>query len=367
MLTNRRLSARCSPARQPDLLHTIRRLGVILTLVIIGPGVCPGIASDRAHGASEPALSADGVGGNSHPASRGFEFRYEAVISELPEGATTVYLWIPYPPVTEDQTIRDLQVDTSLDYEIVTEPRHGNRALRFAIRPDRTSEKITITMNVTRHERVRRPSPGRDLPGSVPGDEEVQIWLEPDRLIPLDDQVRAWAEETVAGETTPLGKARAIYDYAVTHLKYEKTGTGWGRGDIYWACDTKRGNCTDFHALVIGYSRALGIPARFEIGFPLPRDRSNGEIGGYHCWVQLYLDGHGWLPLDASEAHKHPDRREYFFGAHDENRVLFTVGRDLSFPGMRAEPLNYFIYPYAEVDGRPHGAVEQRFSFRDLS
>ena len=58
------------------------------------------------------------------------------------------------------------------------------------------------------------------------------------------------------------------------------------------------------------------------------------------------------------------DRREYFFGAHDENRVLFTVGRDLVFPGMSGEPLNYFIYPYAEVDGAVYARVSKRFAFR---
>ena len=359
MFTNRHISARGGPsAHQPCLQHPVRRLVIALILTTLAQGL-----PSRA---SEPAPSTEGGVVNSQPASRRFEFRYEAIISEVPQGATSAYLWIPYPPATEDQTIRDLRVDTPLDYEVVTEPRHGNRALRFAISPATASEKITLTMNVTRHERVRRPSPGRGPPVSGNGAEEVRIWLEPDRLIPLDDQIRAWAEETTAGQITPLGRARAIYDHAVTNLKYEKTGTGWGQGDIHWACDTKRGNCTDFHALVIGYSRAVGIPARFEMGFPLPRHRGNGEIGGYHCWVQLYLDGHGWLPLDASEAHKNPSRREYFFGAHDENRILFTVGRDLTFPGMRAEPLNYFIYPYAEVDGRPHEPVEQRFFFRDL-
>lgn len=325
-----------------------------------------GVAQGILGPAHTPAPTAERGAGDWRPASRTFELRYEATISEVPQGAASAYVWIPYPPPTEDQAIRDVRIDTRLDYEVVTEPRHGNRALRFAIRPGTASEKITLTMVVRRLERVRRASPGRGtlVPGAAV--EEVRAWLEPDRLIPLDDRIRLWAEQTVAGQTTPLGKARAIYDYTVTNLKYEKTGTGWGRGDIYWACDAKRGNCTDFHAVVIGYSRAVGIPARFEMGFPLPPDRGGGEIGGYHCWVNLYLDGLGWLPLDASEAYKDPDRREYYFGAHDENRVLFTVGRDLTFPGMRAEPLNYFIYPYAEVDGRPHGAVAHRVFFRDL-
>jgi len=33
--------------------------------------------------------------------------------------------------------------------------------------------------------------------------------------------------------------------------------------------------------------------------------------------------------VDASEAWKHPDKKDYFFGAHDDNRLQFTVGRDI--------------------------------------
>lgn len=65
-------------------------------------------------------------------------------------------------------------------------------------------------------------------------------------------------------------------------------------------------------------------------------------------------------------ANKDPGRREYFFGARDENRVLLTVGRDLWFPGMKGAPLNFFVYRHVEVDGVRHAKVERRFAYRDL-
>jgi hypothetical protein len=33
---------------------------------------------------------------------------------------------------------------------------------------------------------------------------------------------------------------------------------------------------------------------------------------------------------------------------------------------MQGEPLNFFIYPYAEVDGSSHDAVDHNFRYRDL-
>ena len=78
------------------------------------------------------------------------------------------------------------------------------------------------------------------------------------------------ATQTVAGKTGELQQARAIYDYVLANMKYDKTGTGWGRGDTLWACDSKRGNCTDFHSLFMSMARSQGIPARFDIWLPYP-------------------------------------------------------------------------------------------------
>ena len=59
-----------------------------------------------------------------------------------------------------------------------------------------------------------------------------------------------------------LQRARALYDYLLATMRYDKTGTGWGRGDAEWACDSKRGNCTDFHSLFMSMARSQHIPSR---------------------------------------------------------------------------------------------------------
>jgi hypothetical protein len=88
---------------------------------------------------------------------------------------------------------------------------------------------------------------------------------------------------------------------------------------------------------------------------------------GYHCRAECFAPGNGWFPVDASEAAKDPSRREYFFGALDENRVEFSRGRDLVLnPPQQGEPLNYFVFPYAEIDGKPRAGIETMVSYRDL-
>jgi transglutaminase-like putative cysteine protease len=301
---------------------------------------------------------------------RSFQFEYRATVKDIPATAKKVDLWIPVPHDSPFQRITNLQIQSPYPYRTNT-AQYGNRVLHIALdNPQRSSLTVIVSFSATRKEHIQeRLQQVNYSAAKEERDSDLTRWLQPDRLVPIDGKVKQWAREVVdaAGARTDMEKVRAIYNHVVSTVKYDKSGEGWGRGDIYFACDARRGNCTDFHAIVIGYSRALGIPARFAIGFPLPAERGIGQISGYHCWAEVYLKGIGWVPIDASEAAKNPAKREYFLGAHDENRIEFSVGRDLTLnPKQQGDPLNYFIYPYAEVDGKPFTAVEKMFSYRDL-
>lgn len=151
-------------------------------------------------------------------------------------------------------------------------------------------------------------------------------------------------------------------------MQYRKDEPGWGRGDASWACDSKFGNCTDFHSLFLSLARTKDVPGRFEMGFSLPEKRGTGDVSGYHCWAKVMPRGRGWVPIDISEANKAPSKRDYFFGRIDANRVGFTHGRDIVLvPAQDGPPVNFLIYPYVEVDGKPLPAesVQRRFSYED--
>jgi transglutaminase-like putative cysteine protease len=297
------------------------------------------------------------------PKTRSFDFTYKARVTDLPAGAHKVDLWLPYPASDDLQEVT-VAVSSPVPYEVLKD-RYGSSVLHLSLADPKQSEVgVELTARVVRRESLHHDLPATPAKAARPA--EVERWMKPDRLVPLDDRIRALARQVTEGKKTDLEKARAIYDYVEKTMSYDKSGTGWGNGDIYWACDAKRGNCTDFHALFIGLNRAVGIPAKFEIGFPIPGDRGQGEIAGYHCWAEFYLDGYGWVPVDASEAWKHPEKKEYFFGALDENRVQLSIGRDLVLaPPQSGKPLNYFVYPYVEVDGKPFDKVTRTFAYKD--
>ncbi len=299
---------------------------------------------------------------------RSFEMTYTAVIKDLPSPANKVEVWLPYPQDDENQTIIDAKVVSPSRTSLRYDAEYGNAVLHMALEsPESSTITVQMKFKVIRSEALHRSSnsdKNRGLSGSA---DRLQRFLRADRLVPIDEGMRELAIRITQDKELALDKARAIYDYVLGSMVYDKSGVGWGRGDALYACQVGRGNCTDYHSLFIALSRAVNIPAKFEIGFPLPSEKGEGEIKGYHCWAQFYLPGNGWIPTDISEADKDPSKKDYFFGALSEDRILFTVGRDILLePAQKNGRLNYFIYPYVEVDGKPFAGVETEFYFREL-
>ncbi len=298
--------------------------------------------------------------------SRHFTFHYAFTVKNLPTGKK-VRVWIPAAQSDAYQEVKIVSAKGDLPLKTTSESKYGNEIYFAEARSAAQSElHFDVEYDVLRHERVALHPAAHMLATSLTS-KERQENLQPDALVPVTGLPADLAVKVTEGKTQPLDKARAIYDYVFTTMKYDKTGTGWGHGDVLYACDAKKGNCTDFHSLFIAMARSQGIPARFEIGFPLPPDKHSAEIAGYHCWSDFYIDGKGWIPVDISEAWKHPDKRDYFFGSHDVDRVQFSMGRDLRLnPAQDGKPLNYFVYPYVEVDGQEYPNVSLAFSFAEV-
>jgi transglutaminase-like putative cysteine protease len=298
--------------------------------------------------------------------TRHFTFHYAFTVKKVPAGKK-VRIWIPAAQSDAYQEVKIISAKGDLPLKKTRESKYGNETYYAeSAGTDQPELRFDVGYEVVRHERVAL-APASHVVAASLGNKERQQDLQPDLLVPITGVPADLAVKVTEGKTQPLDKARAIYDYVFTTMRYDKTGTGWGHGDVLYACDAKKGNCTDFHSLFIAMARSQGIPARFEIGFPLPPDKPSAEIAGYHCWSDFYVDGKGWIPVDISEAWKHPEKRDYFFGSHDVNRMQFSMGRDLRLrPSQDGKPLNYFVYPYVEVDGQEYPNVSLAFSFADV-
>jgi hypothetical protein len=100
----------------------------------------------------------------------------------------------------------------------------------------------------------------------------------------------------------------------------------------------------------------------------IPSTRGAGEVPGYHCWAKFKPQGHGWVPVDISEANKNPQQRAYFFGHLCENRVAFSSGRDLELvPPQSGAAVNFLVDPYVEIDGKqwPADRIVRSYRYED--
>lgn len=298
---------------------------------------------------------------------RHFRFAYGATVADVPPGKK-VRVWLPVPPSNSEQDVKIASQQLPAGFAIADDKKTGNRYLFVEALPNRQGEiPLTIVYRVTRRE-VTGPSRQDAEPA-----EQLARYLQANALVPIEGPpLERIQKKLLGGKTLPADPeeaARTLYDAVNRHMKYDKpAGKPWGRGDAVWACDSGYGNCTDFHSLFMSLARSRKIPVKFEIGFSLPTQPGSGDILGYHCWAKFKPKNKGWIPVDISEANKDPKRRDYFFGNLTPDRVMFSTGRDLELlPKQDGPPVNFLVYPYVEVDGKPYPLekVKHLFRFRD--
>ncbi|PYL68941.1 MAG: transglutaminase [Verrucomicrobia bacterium] len=281
-----------------------------------------------------------------------FEFVYRV---KLPEIKGEARVWIPLAKTDTFQTVTVEELNVPMRWEKAHDREYGNNICVLQPRPEDSGKTIEVRYRVVRKEKG---------PYSA-NNTEAARYLRPEKLVPIDETFRTLAEKATAGKTDDLDRAKALYDHVMGRMRYDKSGTGWGRGDAKYACDVRTGNCTDFHSYFIALARSIGIPARFAIGATIPADRNEGTIEGYHCWAEFLADGR-WVPVDISEAWKNPKLADYYFGHNPANRFELTKGRDLVVdPEPQSGPINFLAYPLLEMNGEVV-KPETTFMFRRI-
>ena len=294
--------------------------------------------------ASTFAATKTNVSGTDH-----FKLVYEMTLPKLAAKGT---LWIPLARNDAFQKIQSRAITSPVPWRKTRDASGENKILVLRPTPTDSGKRICIRYQVTRKEKEVHAEAGN-----------VALHLKAEKLVPLNPRFTAISKRITAKAADDRASGKALYDHVLAHMRYDKTGKGWGRGDAIYACDARTGNCTDFHAYFIALCRAANIPARFAIGFTIPADRNTGAISGYHCWAEFFANNK-WVPVDISEADKHPELASYYFGHHPANRLELSRGRDITVtPAPKSGPFNYFFGPHLEVKGKPV-PVKATFKFK---
>lgn len=302
------------------------------------------------------------------PKARKLHLNFKCEIGDLPNDAKTVDLWIPIPPTNDRQTVQLLNKDDLSAGRFTTDTTFGNHLYyrRFDVGDRKTPLQVELIYDVdVREETVQAAKELRSTKAEVPA-EKFAPYLRPTTMIPLKGRITDVARGIKMPDGEPLQAGRAIYDHLVDSMVYNYLAPGAGKGNAVWACDSKTGDCTDFHSVFIGVCRWRGIPADHVFGLPLPPEKSEGDAKYCHCWAQFWVADVGWIPIDASRANKYPKDREYYFGTLGSTWVTLAHGRDVVLePAQQGRPINMLHGPVAEVDGQPFEGLRWVAHYKD--
>ncbi|MEH0928155.1 transglutaminase TgpA family protein [Micromonospora sp. CPCC 205558] len=126
-------------------------------------------------------------------------------------------------------------------------------------------------------------------------------------------EVEELVKKLIQGKQTDYDQVLAIYRHfsADNGFSYRlSTESGSSGQDIVNFLTNKVGYCQQYAAAMAWLVRAAGIPARVAFGFTNGSKRDGDTFTltnlNLHAWTEVYFDGAGWVPFDATPAYGVP-------------------------------------------------------------
>jgi transglutaminase-like putative cysteine protease len=161
---------------------------------------------------------------------------------------------------------------------------------------------IEATALVTTPEGPSLPPGARPAPLAETGQcvllDRCYDFLPPSTYVDITPETVALAREAVGSATDVWEAAQAISRRIQQDFQYRPAATNV-HTHMREVLKARHGVCQDFAHVMIGYCRALKIPARYVSGYLYngPADQLKGAQAS-HAWTEVYVMGHGWCGLD---------------------------------------------------------------------
>lgn len=275
-------------------------------------------------------------------------------------------LWLPYPMSDANQTITFVDVKSNgAKIGVENDPKAGAVYLHAVWTKPTEIPSLTMSFRVDSH--YTKNTDIKETKDAFPP--EVRKYLEATPSLPIDKGFCAEASMEFLKKETVLEKAQGIYRWVLENtFRDESVKEGCGLGLPIRTISEKSGGgkCADISSVFVALARASGIPTRDVYGLRVDPAKSGEITGNYHCWTEFYVPGTGWVMADPADVRKKmlneniekvDDAKKWsdFFWAGDE---LFRIAlnRDtretVLSEATEKTPLTYFMYPYAEIDGK---------------
>ncbi|MFT4069190.1 transglutaminase family protein [Paraburkholderia sp.] len=176
----------------------------------------------------------------------------------------------------------------------------------------------------------------RDPPGPIP----LEHFTCATRLTDADAEIRELAA-TVSSLASPASLI-ALSEQIVQRVQY-RPGVTAVTSTAAEALALGNGVCQDHAHLMLACCRARGVPARYVSGYIEPGDVPHGAS---HAWVDVWLEGTGWISVDVTHAAFASENYCRLAVARDYEAAAPVRGRRI---GGLAEELDVAVIVSAEM------------------
>ncbi|MCJ7526360.1 MAG: transglutaminase [Candidatus Aminicenantes bacterium] len=234
--------------------------------------------------------------------------------------ALNVYLALPKDRPTQEI----LAIDYAQDPDGLHTDQWGQAAARFSKTDMKPQQRFISQMRVRAkiydvmyHLFPEKVGPLKKIPVEI----RNSFLADDDKYRLKDPVIQLAVKEAVAATDNPYWIARNIFDYLRDKLFYKRIG-GWDIAPT--VLQRGSGSCSEYAFVYIAMCRAAGVPARYA-GSVVVRGEDASFDFVYHRWVEVYLPGYGWVPVDPSGGDQEWPRDQANFFGHLENRFLITT------------------------------------------
>ena len=266
----------------------------------------------------EPALE---EGGYSSGESRTYSVKQRLILrNEGPGVPDKQNLWVAliqdFPPYQSAEMVEIAPED----YQVV-EDEAGNSYAEFDLSDHLPGTEIEVRL-AYRVMVYGQRFDLEDCQGEVP-----DVFTQPELHVESNNpQIQALSERLSRGAKNPCQQVRAFYDYAGDELIYTPNRNNWGAQAALGAMGA---DCSEYSSLVMALSRAAGIPSRYYEGLLFQANPKTGLAQTEHAWLDVFLPGSGWVPMDPTLG-RLPLTREVHFGNYTPDHIIVTTGRNPS-------------------------------------
>ena len=284
-----------------------------------------------------------------------------------PANTRQLRVWIPLPPSTDTQVVRDRKFRTfprEHQSQLTREPTFGNQFAYFEINsPDGALEiQHTFTAEIAQLDW------GVDyakVANTVSWPQKYEVFQTPDAR-----SERAPDYQEIVGQIQSVSDKKSqqftkAIEWVDQHLTYDSANASL-TADPAHGLIHRRGHCSDYHGLCGTFAREIGYPSRVLYGLQM-FDKGSPS----HCKLEVYMPPYGWVSYDLSETQKlavkvskdenllpvsrkkaaELVRQRTLNGFRENTWLLVTRGENYPLVPAASKPVSIVRTIYAEADG----------------